>query len=95
MGAFGNAAGEIDTLVLGCTHYPFASHELQSLAGRAVRLIEPGAPVAKRVQQVLLEKGLTGQADAGQLQLLATGETRNLQEAVWHWLSRRQPVLNV
>jgi hypothetical protein len=47
------------------------------------------------VQQVLREKGLTGQADAGQLQLLATGETRNLQEAVWHWLSRRQPVLNV
>ena len=95
MGAFGNAAGEIDTLVLGCTHYPFASHELQSLAGRAVRLIEPGAPVAKRVQQVLLEKGLTGQADAGQLQLLATGETRNLQEAVWHWLGRGQPVLKV
>ena len=60
-----------------------------------MRLIEPGAPVAKRVQQVLLEKGLTGQADAGQLQLLATGETRNLQEAVWHWLGRRQPVLNV
>ena len=95
MGAFGNASGEIDTLVLGCTHYPFASHELQSLAGGAVRLIEPGAPVAKRVQQVLLEKGLTGQADAGQLQLLATGETLNLQEAVRHWMGLSQPVLRV
>jgi glutamate racemase len=95
MGAFGNAAGEIDTLVLGCTHYPFASRELQSLAGGAVRLIEPGAPVAKRVQQVLLEKGLTAQTDAGQLQLLATGETRNLQAAVRHWLGLSQPVLKV
>lgn len=95
MGAFGNAAGQIDTLVLGCTHYPFASRELQCLAGASVRLIEPGTPVAKRVQQVLQEKGLIVEADAGQLQLLATGETRNLQEAVWHWLSQRQPVLNV
>jgi glutamate racemase len=82
-------------LVLGCTHYPFASRELQSLAGRAVRLIEPGAPVAKRVQQVLLEKGLMCQTDAGELQLLATGETRNLQEAVRHWLGLSQPVLKV
>ncbi len=95
MGAFGNTPGEIDTLVLGCTHYPFANRELQSLTGGAVRLIEPGAPVAKRVQQVLLDKGLTAQTDAGQLQLLATGETRNLQEAVRHWLGLRQPVLKV
>jgi hypothetical protein len=47
------------------------------------------------VQQVLLEKGLTGQADAGQLQLLATGETLNLQEAARHWLGLSQPVLRV
>ena len=93
MGPFGHAPYQIDTLVLGCTHYPFASRELQALAGDTVRLLEPGAPVAKRVKQVLLEKRLTSQAVVGQLQLLATGETRNLQEAVWHWLGRRQPVL--
>ncbi len=95
MGAFGNAAGQIDTLVLGCTHYPFASRELQSLTGMSVRLLEPGAPVAKRVQQVLMEKGLTAQNQDGQCQLLATGETSNLQQAVSHWLNLSLPVRQV
>ena len=60
-----------------------------------MRLIEPGAPVAKRVQQVLLEKDLTAQTETGQLQLFATGETSNLQQAVNHWLKRHLPVRQV
>ena len=31
MGAFGTAPGEMDTLVLGCTHYIFVAHELRTL----------------------------------------------------------------
>ena len=95
MGSFGTEAGQIDTLVLGCTHYPFAASELQSLTGESVRLLEPGAPVARRMQQVLQDKGLSNGSAGGQLQLLATGETRNLEQAVLHWLSMRQQVLRV
>ena len=31
MGLFGTQPGHIDTLVLGCTHYPFVSEHLQVL----------------------------------------------------------------
>ena len=88
MGAFGNAAGQIDVLVLGCTHYPFAMKELQAIAGPAVKLLEPGAPVAKRVQQVLQEKDLLNTATQGHLSLFATGETGNLKQAVLRWLGK-------
>ncbi|NUQ55241.1 MAG: aspartate/glutamate racemase family protein, partial [Dehalococcoidia bacterium] len=39
MGKFGAQPGEIDTLVLGCTHYVFVQDDLRSLLGPSVQLI--------------------------------------------------------
>ena len=50
---FGPGAGQIDTLVLGCTHYPFARDLLQSLAGPGVRLIDTGPAVARQTRRLL------------------------------------------
>ena len=36
MGTFGNAAGQIDTLVLGCTHYPFLRKAIRKLLGHSL-----------------------------------------------------------
>ena len=46
MGTFGTGPGQMDTLVLGCTHYVFAQNELQSLLGPGVQLVSTGEPVA-------------------------------------------------
>ena len=50
---FGPGAGQIDTLVLGCTHYPFARDLLQSLTGPDVRLIDTGPAVARQTRRLL------------------------------------------
>jgi len=47
------AAGNVDTLVLGCTHYALVQDVLQAVAGGGVRLVEPGEPVARRVASLL------------------------------------------
>ena len=39
MGLFGTQPGHIDTLVPGCTHYPFVSEHLQALVGVDVTLV--------------------------------------------------------
>ena len=41
-----------DTLVLGCTHFPFLAPLIQATAGPAVRIIDTGEAVARRVAQV-------------------------------------------
>ncbi len=41
----------IDTLVLGCTHYPFLTHLIQQILGNKVKLLESGLPVAKELQR--------------------------------------------
>jgi glutamate racemase len=43
----------IDTLVLGCTHYPFVVPLLEQLAGPSVRVIDPAPAVARQVQRRL------------------------------------------
>ena len=45
--------GDIDTLVLGCTHYALVDDVLQAVAGENMRLVEPGLPVARRVAALL------------------------------------------
>jgi glutamate racemase len=96
MGAFGTQAGQMDVLVLGCTHYPFAEPLIQSAVGPHVSLLDTGDPVARRVSQVLHDKQLlAGPEYPASLQLLATGETSNLQTAVRVWLHQSLPVVRV
>jgi glutamate racemase len=53
----------VDTLVLGCTHYPFVQPLLaeivaQEAPGREVRIIDPAPAVARQALRVLEEQGL-------------------------------------
>ena len=49
---------DIDTLVLGCTHYPLLSYILQKVAGENVTLVNPALETAKELKRVLTEKDL-------------------------------------
>ena len=46
-----------DTLVLGCTHYPFLADEIQAVAGKDVVIIDPSPAVARFLAQRLTEEG--------------------------------------
>ena len=45
-----------DTLVLGCTHYPFLSETIEQVAGKAVRIIDPSAAIARELKRRLGEQ---------------------------------------
>ncbi len=45
----------IDTVVLGCTHYPFVIPLIQRIVGPEVRVIDPAPAVARQVGRVLVE----------------------------------------
>lgn len=42
-----------DTIVLGCTHYPFVRELIEQIAGKSVTIIDTGAAVAKQLQHKL------------------------------------------
>jgi glutamate racemase len=85
-GRFGTHPGEIDTLVLGCTHYPFATPHLVDLVGPGVSLIETGAPVAQQTRRLLDAAGLLQAKASGKVKLLGSGALAPLEAAAKRWL---------
>ncbi|BCN28817.1 glutamate racemase [Anaeromicropila herbilytica] len=49
---------DIDTLVLGCTHYPLLRHTIQKVVGDKVNLINPAFETAVRLRELLLQKNI-------------------------------------
>lgn len=49
---------EIDTLVLGCTHYPLIKGLIQKAVGEGVSLVDPGIETAKDLYTILESRGM-------------------------------------
>jgi glutamate racemase len=65
----------VDTLILGCTHYPLVAPMLQRILGRDVRLVAGGHAVAAAVQRTLERAGLAREGSGeGSYDFLCTGD---------------------
>lgn len=98
-GFFGQEIGDIDTLVLGCTHYAFAEGVLRDLLGPTVRLIETGLPVAQHTRRVLAQSGLLRSTlpggtmpPGGRTSAWSTGDPGDLRQALVRWLGSHTEV---
>lgn len=70
------AAG-CDTLILGCTHYPFVAPLLRQLLPAPMNLIDTGAAVARHLQHLLQAEGLLAQGlGPGPVRFWNTGDTQ-------------------
>lgn len=69
-------AAQVDTLVLGSTHYPFLRAAIQRIMGPAVAIVDSGAAVARQVRRVLEAQDLlTPRQGAGQESFYTSGDT--------------------
>lgn len=68
------ARPEIDTLILGCTHFPLLRRAIQRAAGKDVRLVDGAEGVAEEVSEAL---GRT--SGSGRVERIATGDAVNFQ----------------
>jgi glutamate racemase len=69
----------IDTVVLGCTHFPFVIPVIKEIAGPEVRVIDPSPAIARQVERLLEANGLrVGEANAAQRRYLTTGDPEKM-----------------
>ena len=65
----------VDTVILGCTHYPLVRPVLQRTLGRGVQVVTSGEAIAAEVERVLAGSGLAAPADRkGVYGFLASGD---------------------
>jgi glutamate racemase len=71
----------VDTVILGCTHYPLVAPMLQRILGRDVRLVTAGHAVAASVQRILESQGLESPNEGeGTYRFLCTGDVAAFRE---------------
>ena len=68
-----------DTIVLGCTHYPFLRPVIERIAGPGVQVIDPAPAVARQTLRVLEEKGIRTGEGQFSVELYFSGEPESLQ----------------
>ena len=68
-------AADVDTVILGSTHYPLCAPILQRLLGRGVKLVSAGAGVARSAERALASRNLLSRRrDEGSYRFTTTGD---------------------
>ena len=78
----------IDTLILGCTHYPLLAEVIAGVMGSGVTLIDSGASAARALRQTLSDKGLLAQRASGTLTLYASDQPQDFGALAPQFLRR-------
>ncbi len=67
---------QVDQIVLGCTHYPFFTEHIRSMAGPGITIQDPSDAVSRRTEEVLRSHGLLRtETTPGRLQFFTSGES--------------------
>ena len=77
--------GKLDALVLGCTHYPFASRAISRVLGKETVLLEGGDGTARETRRRLAEANLLEEGD-GEIRILNSAEDEKMMELSWQRL---------
>ena len=89
-------AQNIDTLVLGCTHYPLLAPLLQQVAGDSIRLVDSAATTAERVAALLERDRLLNPGDnLPQHRFFVTDVPQRFQAVGERFLGRLLPEIEV
>jgi glutamate racemase len=72
----------VDTVVLGCTHYPFIRAPLARVLGPRVELVDSAPAIARRTEQLLKDGGLRSRSGTGSFRVLTTGDAPTVAPVV-------------
>ncbi len=84
----------IDTLILGCTHYPILKKTISKVLGKKIKLIDSGEEAAKEVKRLLIQfELLNPQKKSGQHKFFVTDFQKKFKEISERFLG--QPIHDV
>jgi glutamate racemase len=85
----------LDTIVLGCTHYPFSFDSIREIVGDSVRLIDPAPAIARRIESVLTEIGAKNPGVQGKTRYLTSGDPLTMKTRIAELLAENVEVERV
>ncbi|CAI2587757.1 glutamate racemase [Lactobacillus kunkeei] len=78
----------VDTLILGCTHFPIMREMIQKSVGDSVKLIDPGYETVKQIKTILQEHHLENDEKGDAIySFYTTGDSDNFNQVANEWLN--------
>ncbi|AXJ06902.1 glutamate racemase [Pseudomonas fluorescens] len=75
-------ANGCDTIILGCTHYPFLKPMLKSMIPESISLIDTGAAVARQLQRLLAERDLLAEGPNRPVRFWTSADPESLRNTL-------------
>lgn len=86
----------IDTVVLGCTHYPFVIPLIEKIVGENVRVIDPAPAVAKQVERLLEARKLRNLTNEnGEVVFFTSGDVKSTENVVSKLINEKVEIKSV
>lgn len=71
---------EIDTLVMGCTHYPILEQAIRSVVGKQINIVNAGRETAKEIRDILEKEKILSQNGKGGCEYYVTDSPDSFAE---------------
>ncbi|MCL5773627.1 MAG: glutamate racemase [Firmicutes bacterium] len=83
-------AQKIDTLILGCTHYPYLMKPIEEIMGDGVKIVNPAYQAVKDMKSMLEEKNLlSGRGEPPEHKYFVSGERQSFMKTAEKLLGRK------
>ena len=79
----------IDTLILGCTHFPIIANLIQDVMGDEVKLIDPGYETVNVAKQILKDNNELNNAKTTEINYYTTEGVIHFNNVASKWLNRK------
>ena len=73
---------DVDTVILGCTHYPILKKTIKNILGEGINLVDSGEATAKVVLESLGENKILSDSPVGKLYSFVTDSTESFKKAI-------------
>lgn len=81
--------GGIDTLALGCTHFPFLKEQMQEILGKDVHILDSGEAIARQVKRILESEKEISDKGEGEHTFYTTGEEKQFAKQIQRLVGSR------
>jgi glutamate racemase len=81
-------ADGVDTVILGCTHYPLLAEVIQTVMGPDVKLISSATETAAEVEENLVRSGFLRENGGATHRFIVSGDTTSVKDLVKRFLGR-------
>ncbi|MBN1353224.1 MAG: glutamate racemase [Candidatus Omnitrophica bacterium] len=85
----------IDTLILGCTHYPLLKNTIKKFVGKGVKLVDSSTAAAKYTYRILDKKGLLARNMKPYVKFFASDDTKKFKKTARIFLKRKIDVKKI